>query len=239
MFSSRCFSSSIKLLSELQVQVLELISGPKDKFPPLLSLNLRQASTQLPEQRPPAAGQPQVTWEIHARLAAWTRINRRPGLLQTGSKPKGTPNRAWHQCSGNWTGFPEQVTAFQLSGMPSKLLPHTATLCPESTEQEIHLFLYKPKQNEWGWLLVLFNDSALRISTELTPWYHMWSFQARAAVHWWGCVENPELPQLSPRVNGGWHTPALSSKHPSKKSTAYMINAKYYVFAVAGVTNPY
>lgn len=61
MFSSRRFSSSIKLLSDLQVQVLELISGPKEKFPPLLSLDLRQASTQLPEQRP--------AQEIHARLA--------------------------------------------------------------------------------------------------------------------------------------------------------------------------
>lgn len=66
---SRCFNSSIKLLSELQVHVLELISGSKEKFP-LLSLDLGQALTQLPEQRPPAAGQPQGTQEIDARLAA-------------------------------------------------------------------------------------------------------------------------------------------------------------------------
>lgn len=209
MFSSRCFSSSIKLLSELQVQVLELICGPK------VSPSAEPGSQRSPGSA--ARTEASSSWAApgYTRDSCWAgslnQDQQEPWASSNWQQSQRHPKQGLTPMLRNCTGH-SIPAARDAQHTPA---PHSNPL-PWQHRAGNAAVLYKHKQNEWGWLLVLFNDSALRISTELTPWCHMWSFQARAAVHWWGSVENPELPQLSPRVNGGWHTPALSSKHPSK-----------------------
>lgn len=158
---------------------------------PLLSLCLRQASTQLPEQRPPAAEKPQGTQEMHASLA---------GLTQDQQETWASPN--WQLAlAGNpkasQTVLDISVQATELDplcksqhqhmpAMPSTLLSHTATVCSDSTKQQMQLLLQKPKQNTWGRFLVLFSGSALSIVTKLTLLCHAQFFQAMTAAHWWG-----------------------------------------------------
>lgn len=63
-----------------------------------------------------------------------------PGASSNWQQSQRHPKQGLTPMFRNCTGVPAQVTAFQLPGMPSTLLPHTATLCPDSREQGIQMF---------------------------------------------------------------------------------------------------
>lgn len=110
---------------------------------PLLSLCLRQALTQLPEQRPPAAEKPQGTQEMHASLA---------GLTQDQQETWPSPN--WQVAlaenpKASRTALDTSVQATELDPL-CKSQHHTCQQCPARsypTRQQSALTAQSSKYN--------------------------------------------------------------------------------------------
>lgn len=206
-------------LRQLQVWVLELISGPVRNSSsceaPLLSLCLRQALTQLPEQRPPAVGKPQGTRDACQASRLVTASAGDLGFPKLAADPKASQ------------------TVLDISVQATELDPlwepphHTGQRCPahsyptlpqpapaaQSIKQQPFSVEAQAKCKIHFWV----HSIALHWGQGLNKLSSTTHSPSRPELQLTGDAD-PVLPQLIPRVSGGWHAPALPSKRLSERN---------------------